>query len=77
MSQQADQNQTFQSGVKVLLFNYCIHLFGHGRLCSKWEDLYLVLHATGHGVVTLQSDDRDTFKVNDQRLKLFLQPNPQ
>jgi hypothetical protein len=30
-----------------------------------------------HGAVTLQCDDGDTFKANGQRLKLFLEPNPQ
>jgi hypothetical protein len=61
----------------VLLFNSCIHLFGHGELCSKWEGPYLVLHIVDHSAVTLQCDDGDTFKVNGQHLKLFLEPNPQ
>jgi hypothetical protein len=30
-----------------------------------------------HDMVTLQCDDGDTFKTNGQRLKLFLEPNPQ
>jgi hypothetical protein len=30
-----------------------------------------------HGVVSLQCDDGDIFKPNGQRLKLFLEPNPQ
>jgi hypothetical protein len=30
-----------------------------------------------HGAVTLQCDDGDTFKANNQHLKLFLEPNPQ
>jgi hypothetical protein len=30
-----------------------------------------------HGAVTLQCNDGDIFKANDQCLKLFLQPNPQ
>jgi hypothetical protein len=30
-----------------------------------------------HGAVTLQCDNGDTFKANGQRLKLFLEPNPQ
>jgi hypothetical protein len=67
----------FKAGDKVLLFNSRVHLFGHGKLHSKWEGPYLVLHVTDHGAVTLQCDDRDTFKANDQRLKLFLEPNPQ
>jgi hypothetical protein len=35
------------------------------------------MHATDHGAVTLQCNDGDIFKANDQRLKLFLEPNPQ
>jgi hypothetical protein len=27
--------------------------FGHGKLHSKWEGPYLVLHAVDHGAVTL------------------------
>jgi hypothetical protein len=61
---------------KVLLFNSHVHLFGHGKLRSKWEGPYLVLHAMDHGVVTLQCDDGDTFKSKGQRVKLFLGPNP-
>jgi hypothetical protein len=63
-------------GDKVLLFNSHVHLFGHGKLPSKWKGPYLVLHATDHGAVTLQCDDGDTFKANGQRLKLLLEPNP-
>jgi hypothetical protein len=62
----------FKPGDKVLLFNSRVHLFGHGKLHSKWEDPYLVLHAVDNDTVTLQCDDGDTFKVNDQCLKLFL-----
>jgi hypothetical protein len=61
---------------KVLLFNSRVHLFGHGKLHSKWEGPYLVLYGTDHGTITLQCDDGDTFKTNGQHLKLFLQPNP-
>jgi hypothetical protein len=69
--------EQFKPGDKVLLFNSRIHLFGHGKLHSKWEGPYLVLHTTDHGTVTLQCDDGDTFKANAQCLKLFLEPNPQ
>jgi hypothetical protein len=31
----------FKTGDKVLLFNSCVRLFGHGNLRSKWEDPYL------------------------------------
>jgi hypothetical protein len=67
----------FKSGDKVLLFNSCVHLFGNGKLHSKWEGPYLVLHAAAYGAVTLYYDDGDTFKANGQRLTLFLEPNPQ
>jgi hypothetical protein len=71
------KTKQFNLGDKVLLINSRIHLFSHGKLHSKWEGPYLVLHATDHGAVTLQCDDRDTFKANGQRLKLFLELNPQ
>jgi hypothetical protein len=69
--------QQFKPGDKVLLFNSCVCLFGHCKLCSMWEGPYLVLHATDHGTVTLQCNDGDTFMANGQHLKLFLGPNPQ
>jgi hypothetical protein len=62
---------------KVLPFNSCVHLFGHGKLHSKWEGPYLVLHSTDNSTVTLQCDDGNILKANGQRLKLFLEPNPQ
>jgi hypothetical protein len=71
------KTKQFKPGDKVLLFNSRVHLFGHGKLRSKWEDPYLVLHAVDHGTVTVQYDDGDTFKANGQRFKLFLEPNPQ
>jgi hypothetical protein len=43
----------FKLGDKVLLFDTLIHLIGHGKIRSKWEGPYLVLHATDHGTVKL------------------------
>jgi hypothetical protein len=34
-----------------------------------------VISSSSHGVVTLQNDEGTLFKVNGQRLKLFLEPN--
>jgi hypothetical protein len=31
------KTKQFTPGDKVLLFNSRVHLFGHGKLCSKWE----------------------------------------
>jgi hypothetical protein len=71
------KSRSNNSSQKIMyFFNPCAHLFGHGKLHSKWEGLYLVLHATTHSAVTLQCNVGDTFKANDQHLKLFLQPEP-
>jgi hypothetical protein len=67
----------FKPGEKILLFNSHVHLFSHGKLRNKWEGPYLVLHAVDHVTVTLQCNDGDIFKANGQRLKIFLEPNPQ
>ena len=64
----------FKAGDKIHLFNSCIHLFGHGKLRSKWEGPFLVLNAADHGAITLQDDDGNIFKANGQRLKIFLEP---
>jgi len=61
-------------GDKVRLFNSHIHLFGHGKLRSKWEGPFLVLNAADHGAITLQDNDMNIFKANGQRLKIFLEP---
>ena len=64
----------FKAGEKVLLFNSRVCLFGHGKHRSKWEGPFLVLNATDHGTITLQDDDRNVFKANGQKLKIFLMP---
>ena len=33
-----------------------------------------MLNAADHGAITLQDDDRNVFKANDKRLKIFLEP---
>ena len=66
--------KTFKPGDKVLLFNSCVRLFGHGKLRSKWEGPFIVLGAADHGAITLQDDDGRVFKANCQRLKVFIEP---
>ena len=66
--------RTFKPGDKVLLFNFRIRLFGHGKLRSKWEGPFTVLEAADHGAITLQDNDENVFKENGQRLKIFLEP---
>jgi hypothetical protein len=51
-----------------------VTLFGHGKLRSKWEGPFKVIDVALHGVVTLQDDTSNIFKVNGQRLKVFLEP---
>jgi hypothetical protein len=52
MAREASQDQAIQAGDKVLLFKSHIHLSGHGKLHSKWEVPYLVLHAGDHVAIT-------------------------
>jgi hypothetical protein len=68
------KNKSFISGDKVLLFNSKVKLLGHGKLRSKWEGPFTVISTSSHGAVTLQNDKGTLFKVNGQRLKLFLEP---
>ena len=65
----------FTPGDKVLLFNSRVKLFGHGKLWSKWVGPFKVINSSSHGAITLQNDEGTLFKVNGQRLKLFLEPN--
>jgi hypothetical protein len=67
----------FTPGDKVLLFNYRVKLFGHGKLRSKWEGPFEVVSSSSHGAITLRNNESTLFKVNGQRLKLFLEPNNQ
>jgi hypothetical protein len=47
------KTKQFKPADKVLLFYSRVCLFGCGKLHSKWEGPYLVLHAMDHGTVTL------------------------
>ena len=69
------KKKEFAPGDKVLLFNSRVKLFGHGKLWSKWEGPIKVINSSSHGAITLQNDGGTLFKVNGQRLKLFLEPN--
>ena len=41
---------------------------------NSWEGPFKVIETSSNGVVTLQDDTGNTFKVNGQRLKVFLEP---
>lgn len=65
----------FKTGDKVLMFNSRVKLFGHGKLRSKWEGPFDIINTSSHGAITLRNDSGNIFKVNGQRLKIFLEPN--
>ena len=50
-------------------------MFGHGKLRRKWLGPYLVIDTSSHGAITIQDDNGNTYKVNGQRLKIFLDHN--
>ena len=68
------KHKEFKPGDKVLLFNSRVKLFGHGKLRSKWDGPYKVIDTSTHGAITIQDDIGNTFKVNGQRLKIYLEP---
>jgi hypothetical protein len=49
-----------------------VKLFGHGKHRSKWEGSFKVIEVASYGAVTLHDDSGNTFKVNGQCLKVFL-----
>jgi len=68
------KHKEFKPGDKVLLFHSRVKFFDHGKLRSKWKGPFKVIEASSHGAITLQDDTGNTFKVNGQRLKVFLEP---
>ena len=74
MARQKNQTQGIQDRRQGLLFNSRVKLFGQGKLRIKWKGPYTVIHASSHGAIILQDNDGKNFKVNGQRLKVFLEP---
>jgi len=64
------KKKEFKPRDKVLLFNFRVKLFGHGKLRSKWEGPFKVIYPSPHGAVTLQNNEGTLFKVNGHRLNL-------
>ncbi|XP_070675770.1 uncharacterized protein [Malus domestica] len=63
----------FQPGQKVLLFNSRLKLFP-GKLKSRWNGPYRVVHIHLHGAVDIQNMQTGfVFKVNGHRLKLYME----
>ncbi|KAM6577474.1 hypothetical protein CsatB_029311 [Cannabis sativa] len=61
----------FQPGQQVLLFNSRLKLF-LGKLKSRWSGPFTVVKVFPYGAVELKGEGPNTFKVNGQRLKLYL-----
>ena len=66
--------KTFREGEKVLLYDSKLHIFP-GKLKSRWMGPYLIYKVHPNGVVEIGNlNGGSTFKVNGQRLKLYLEP---
>ncbi|XP_074352771.1 uncharacterized protein LOC141691918 [Apium graveolens] len=65
--------KSFSPGQKVLLYNSRLHLFP-GKLRSRWEEPYIVKVVFPYGAIEIENPKNgEIFKVNGQRLKLFLE----
>jgi len=69
-------HKEFKISDKVLLFNSRVKLFGKGKLRSKWDGPYTIIEVAPHRTVTIKDDGDNIHKVNGQRLKVFLEPEP-
>ena len=68
------KHKEFKPRDKVLLFNSRVKLFVYGKLRSKWQGPFKVVDTAYHGAITIQDDTGNTFKLNGQCLKVFLEP---
>ena len=65
--------KSFSIGQKVLLYNSRMHLFP-GKLRSRWEGPYVIKFIFPNGAIEIENPKTsETFKVNGQRLKSFLE----
>ena len=58
-----------------MFFNSKVKVFDEGKLRNKWKGRYTIINMSPHGAITIQDDDGNIFKVNGQRLKVFLEPS--
>ena len=65
------EKREFMVGDLVLLFNSRLRLFP-GKLKSKWTGPYTVTQLFPHGAVELETKEGVRFKVNGQRIKIYL-----
>ena len=69
--------KTFVQGQKVLVYNSRLHLFP-GKLKSRWTGPFIVKTVFPHGAIEIYDPKNgNAFKVNGQRLKIFLESVPE
>ncbi|KAL6335471.1 hypothetical protein AAG906_029714 [Vitis piasezkii] len=67
-------NKEFQEGQKVLMYDTRLHIFP-GKLKSRWIGPFVIHRVYSNGVVDLlNSNGKDSFRVNGYRLKPFMEP---
>ena len=65
--------KTFEPNQKVLLYSSRLHIFP-GKLRSRWTGPFIVKVVYPYGAVEIENlDTGNSFKVNGQRLKPFLE----
>ena len=65
--------KTFEPNQKVLLYSSRLHMFP-GKLCSRWTGPFIVKVVYPYIAVEIENlENGKSFKVNGQRLKLFLE----
>jgi hypothetical protein len=65
--------RSFEPGQKVLLYNSRLHLFP-GKLKSRWTGPFIIQSVFPRGAIEIEDPKNgNTFKVNGQRLKPFLE----
>ena len=57
-------------GQRVLLFDSQLKLFP-GKLKSQWSGPFIVTQVFPHGGVEIMHPEKETFKVNAQRMKPY------
>ncbi|XP_021715073.1 uncharacterized protein LOC110683041 [Chenopodium quinoa] len=66
------QKREFKVGDKVFLYNSRLRLF-LGKLKSRWSEPFTVTDVKAHGAIEVASKNGTKFKVNGQRLKLYIE----
>ncbi|RVW70695.1 Pro-Pol polyprotein [Vitis vinifera] len=67
-------NKEFQEGQKALMYDTRLHIFP-GKLKSRWIGPFVIHRVYSNGVVDLlNSNGKDSFRVNGYRLKPFMEP---